>query len=290
MLVSCLLPTYNRYPDHGYLLEEAVQSFIAQDYQHKELIILNDTPGQSIVIQHPKIKCVNVGERFDRLGNKIHHMLHNLAQGDYICRWDDDDVSLPWRLSYSVGKLVEGAKNNPTHCHSFRVPSGIVSYASEWRPECHWFYHGEIKQVTYNPGNTHIMAIWHRDILGFQPPPAGIDPLRDTTIAVPITYPGEPCPSGLEDQTFTAALRKRGYPFIGDRIPLQDIFYLYRWGVQPNHLSGKGGMEVMQKTYEQIGQQLVMKQTYTIRPKWQRDYCSLAAAAARQFANTQAAT
>lgn len=287
MLVSCLLPTYNRYPDYPNLVEEAVYSFLQQDYQNKELIICNDTPGQSIVIQHPRIKCVNLAQRFDTLGNKIHYMLHTLAQGDFVCRWDDDDISLPWRLSYSVGRLIQLAKDNPRHCHSFRVPSGIVSFASEWRPENHWFWNGgKIVKETQHPGNTHIMAIWHRGILGTtheRVPNSNYEDIGAYSVQdVPVTYPGTPCPSGLEDQTFTAQLRSRGYPQFGDLLPPQDIFYLYRWGVQANHLSGKGGMETMQRTYEQIGQQMVSKQTYTIRPKWYQDYIGLAAIAARQ--------
>ena len=48
-LVSCICPTYNRPPRHQHLLEEAIASFLRQDYPNKELIVLNDCPGQELI-------------------------------------------------------------------------------------------------------------------------------------------------------------------------------------------------------------------------------------------------
>ena len=50
--VSCLCLTYGR----GRLLEEAIESFLRQDWPGpKELIVLNDHPDQELVIDHPEI-------------------------------------------------------------------------------------------------------------------------------------------------------------------------------------------------------------------------------------------
>jgi glycosyltransferase involved in cell wall biosynthesis len=239
MLISCLLPTFNRYPQLGYLVEEAVYSFLQQDYPDKELILLNDTPGQTLAFDHPQVRVINASQRFPSLGAKLAWMIQQ-AQGDYLCRWDDDDISLPWRLRYSMAALM-------------------ATYANEWRSETHWFWQGNglkgrITQKTVHPGNTHIMSIWHRDIL------------RGAT------YPGSPCPSGYEDQTFNGHLRKLGYPYYGDEIPDHAIFYLYRWGVSNVHLSGKGGGTTMDQTYAELGDRTIWKERFTIQPRWHNDY------------------
>lgn len=242
MLVSCLMPSFNRFPHLSHLVNEAVECFLRQTYTNSELLICNDTPGQHLVFDHPRIRVINTNFRYPTLGAKLHWMLTQ-ANGEYICRWDDDDISLPWRLELSVERLRA---------------------TQEWRPENHWYYpRGGVLTETKHPGNTHIMAIWHRNIILN----AGVD------------YPGMSCPSGLEDQTFTRHLRSLGYRQLGDLLPLDQIFYLYRWGVQPNHLSGRGGGDTMQRTYEDLNKGIVPGE-FHIKPMWQLDYTSLALATA----------
>lgn len=235
MLISCLLPTFNRYPYLAYLVEESVECFLRQTYADRELIILNDTPGQNIQFYHPKVRVINTNFRYPTLGEKLHWMLQQ-AQGEYICRWDDDDLSLPWRLETSMNYLQGG---------------------KEWRPENHWYdpKDGELS-ITKHPGNTHIMSIWHRDII------------LDTGV----TYPGKPCPSGLEDQTFNQHLWNLGYPRYGTMLPIEEIFYLYRWGTGSQHLSGAGGGDVMQRTYEKLATTTVTLGHFDIKPRWHTDH------------------
>lgn len=285
MLISCLMPTFNRPATRPWLLNEAVQSFLLQDYPNKELIICNDTPDQELLLarNHANIKVVNLPKRFDTLGNKLDWMIRNVAMGEYLCRWDDDDISLPWRLSLSRLMLQHTA--NMAGVKTFHTNGTL--HAREWRPENHWYFNGDqIVKETQHPGNTHIAAIWHRDILGFtQMPP---EPQSQTSqvgntlppSAVPVVYPGAPCPSGLEDQTFTSELRKRGYPYLGTLLPAEEIFYLYRWGVSDVHLSGRGGGERMQQTYQEIGQMKQTIPTYIIQPGWRNDYVRMAREAA----------
>jgi glycosyltransferase involved in cell wall biosynthesis len=252
MLVSCLLPTYGRIPRFTYLIEEAVESFLRQTYQDKELIICNDTPGQHLIFHHPQVRVINASHRFHTLGEKLHFMLEK-AKGDYICRWDDDDISLPWRLSYSVAKIYG---MSPRHDSQFDFTYG-KPLLKEWRPENHWYCpRGGQPSITTNPGNTHIAAIWHRSVI-FE---AGVK------------YPGFECPSGLEDQTFTRHLRSLGYPQHGDILPMEDIFYLYRWGVSNNHLSGKGGGDTMQHTYADIGAVPPLQGEFVIKPQWHSNH------------------
>lgn len=271
MLISCLMPTFNRPASRPWLLNEAVQSFLLQDYPNKELIICNDTPGQELLLprNYNNIKVLNISSRFDCLGNKLDWMIRNAASGEYLCRWDDDDISLPWRLSLSMLMLQHSATNAGVKSHY--VDGKLL--ANEWRPENHWYFNGsQIVKETKHPGNTHIAAIWHRGILGYQQ--------NSKSEPLPVVYPGTPCPSGLEDQTFTSELRKRGYPHLGTLLPAEEIFYLYRWGVSDVHLSGRGGGERMQQTYQEIGQVSHTVPTYIIQPEWLHDYVQMARAAA----------
>lgn len=101
--VSCVIPTFNRYPGAGHLVDEAVESFLRQDYPEKELIIFNDTPGQELELDqdYRDVVVVNSPRRYKTLGEKL-NAAFGLATGEFLCRFDDDDISLPWRLSVSV--------------------------------------------------------------------------------------------------------------------------------------------------------------------------------------------
>src|SRR5215212_6246488 len=114
-LVSCICPTYNRPPDHKHLVEEAIESFLRQTYPNKELIVLNDCPGQELSCDSPGVRVVNVPERFPTLGEKYNAAIA-LARGDLIAPWEDDDISLPWRLSLSVDRLGDAGYFNSRVC------------------------------------------------------------------------------------------------------------------------------------------------------------------------------
>lgn len=102
--VSCYCPTYAR----PYLLEEAIESFLRQDYAgRKELVILNDMPEQELVFEHPEVRIINSSERITPLGKKFNDCL-DLCGGDVLFVWDDDDIYLPWRLSYSINNMLDG--------------------------------------------------------------------------------------------------------------------------------------------------------------------------------------
>ena len=99
-LISCIMPTYGR-PDY---VNEAIAMFLAQDYPRKELVILNDCPGQRFACDQPGIHVFNADERYSTLGEKRNAAIE-LAQGDIIAVWDDDDIYLPWRLSFSLAEM-----------------------------------------------------------------------------------------------------------------------------------------------------------------------------------------
>ena len=111
-LVSCICPTYNRPPSHQHLIEEAIESFLRQTYPNKELILLNDCGAQELVCDVPGVRVINVRDRFPSLGDKRNAGVL-LSAGELVAPWDDDDISLPWRLSHSVKRLHDGDYYNP---------------------------------------------------------------------------------------------------------------------------------------------------------------------------------
>lgn len=239
-LVSCLCPTFNRAPKDFWLLEEAVESFLRQDYPHRELIVCNDAPGQTLRFEHPQVRVFNVPERFDSLSSKLIWMI-NQARGDVFCRWDDDDISLPHRLSYSLEKMGSGV---------------------EWRAGNRWYNNGSLSVVEH-PGNTHAFSIWTRGAL---------DKISG--------YP--PDRSGDEDKAFTAELIKAGFPRQGEIIPVDELFYIYRWNTGSVHLSGSGGgTEKNLERYRQLGEAPILKGEFTIRPHWKRNYVAATQQATR---------
>lgn len=97
-MVSCYAITYDRTE----LLEEAIESFHRQDYlAEKELIILNDCKEQILEYNHPEVFIINTPKRFRTIGEKRNACIA-MCSGDVIFPWDDDDISLPWRISISL--------------------------------------------------------------------------------------------------------------------------------------------------------------------------------------------
>jgi len=240
--ISCIMPTYNRYPRSGYTVEEAVESFLRQDHQDKELLIINDTAEQPLVFNHPQVKIWNTDTRFPDLSAKIQFAIDNAA-GDVFCRWDDDDINLPWRLSLSLRRLQEG--NN-----------------LEWRPRNYWFDPGTLKH-NMGHGNSHVTAIWTRACLD----------------AIGGVYP--PKYSGYEDQAFNKAIADAGFPGGTERLPLEEVFYLYRWSTGGFHLSGAGGPpENLQRQYDNRIKEKVVQETIQIKPRWYYNHVERARVAA----------
>jgi len=101
--VSCICPTFARV----YLLEEAIESFLRQDYKgEKELIICNDFYQQELVYEHPEVKIYNLPERCPTLGDKK-NQTYSYTTGEYMIIWEDDDIFLHGRISRLVNAILE---------------------------------------------------------------------------------------------------------------------------------------------------------------------------------------
>ena len=198
-LVSCICLTYNRPPAHEWLVEEALKSFLVQDYPRKELIILSDCPGQFLSFQSPDVLVVNVNRRFHSLGEKLNAAV-GLARGDFIALWDDDDISLPWRIPLSIQAIGDADYYNPSQ---------------------YWFIDSEGLHIDHAMGLAHHCSILSRrafDFVGGYPHSSGAQDLEmDRRLR--------------EHPDVQIATREPLDP--------AHWYYIYRWGVSAVHLSGR---------------------------------------------------
>jgi glycosyltransferase involved in cell wall biosynthesis len=102
-LVSCLMPTYNRRA----FVPRAVELFLAQDYPHRELLVLDDGSDAvgDLLPADPRIRYHRLSGRL-ALGAK-RNLAAERAAGEILAHWDDDDWMAPWRLRYQVRELLE---------------------------------------------------------------------------------------------------------------------------------------------------------------------------------------
>ena len=179
-------------------------SFLMQQHETKELHIVHDAVGQRLACHYPNVIVHNLPNRLPYLTDKIQYAIDQ-TDADIFCRWDDDDISLPWRMDYSAKKLYFGD-------------------LASWQPSSYWYCpQGSEREVVAHAANGHVMSAFTRkclDLIG--------------------GYPQQR--SGDEDQHFTRRLVAMGVQDPED-IPIKDLFYLYRWGVSAAHLSGSGNLK-----------------------------------------------
>src|SRR4029453_19349055 len=99
----CVMPTRDRRP----FVAQAITYFRRQDYPCRELVVVDDGDDAvgDLVPVDPGIRYV----RLDRpmlLGEK-RNMCNDLAAGDVLVHWDDDDWSAPDRLRRQLTALED---------------------------------------------------------------------------------------------------------------------------------------------------------------------------------------
>lgn len=240
MKASCLCPTYNRAPAKQWLLEEAIESFLRQDYRDKELIILNDCPGQTLVCNVPDVRVLNLPERMSSLGEK-RNLLVSVATGGVFFPWDDDDISLPTRISKSIESLgAEFEYYNPT-----------------W----HWQMDDTGLRLDHPMGVGHNCSAYTREVFN--------------------RVRGYAHVSSGEDEDIDRRLREAGRIVpLGKSLKPADWFYIYRWGVSDTHISGIAQVLPKEGGYDYIGGLPVAEGTFELKPHWRLPYDELARALA----------
>lgn len=111
-LVSCVCPT----ADRQQYIPQMLDSFFSQTWQNKELIILDDgKPCGNLVPQHPQVNYIHLPKKLNIPTKR--NLLAKMAQGEFICHFDDDDWSAPGRIAAQV-----------KHMRQYQV--GIVGFHS----------------------------------------------------------------------------------------------------------------------------------------------------------------
>lgn len=100
-LVSCIMPTANR----RRFISRAIQLFQQQDYPALELIIVDDGHDAvcDLVPSDPRIRYVHNTER-STIGSKRNQACE-MARGEIIVHWDDDDWMAPCWVRRQVSEL-----------------------------------------------------------------------------------------------------------------------------------------------------------------------------------------
>lgn len=102
LTVSAIMPTRGR-PE---LAQEALASFLAQDYPEKELVIVDDADAPSFVEapQAPGVRYYRIEQR-QAIGWKRNYACSQ-ASGDVIMHFDDDDFSESGRMTDQVDRML----------------------------------------------------------------------------------------------------------------------------------------------------------------------------------------
>lgn len=244
-LVSCICPTFGRCPKYQSLIEEAIGSFVIQDYPNKEMIVINDAPGQVLECDHPDVKIFNLNQRFATLGEKLNFGI-DAAQGDIIACFDDDDISLPFRLVQSVLMLGD---------------------ADYWNPQRTWYApHDQYR--TFQLIWDHSHGVCHNASV-----------FRKSAWEKVGRYPHQ---SGDQDAVLDQKLKINctvAPPYPKD-LPPDHYGYIYCWGRSNCHLSGVGA-ENHESFYKAWGEKPVEQGTFRLRPRQRYDYAALTKLALR---------
>lgn len=105
-LVSCVMPTWNRRA----FIPAAIDCFLRQTYENRELVILDDGEEQieDLIPKDPRIRYFFENRR--RITGDKRNRVNELAQGELICHWDDDDWSAADRIEFQVALLKKSGK------------------------------------------------------------------------------------------------------------------------------------------------------------------------------------
>lgn len=239
--VSCICLTYGR-PE---LLEEAIYSFLQQDYiGAKELIILNDYDQQRLEFEHPEVRVINLPQRVRTVGEK-RNLAVALASHDLLFVWDDDDICLPHRLSLSVARF-ESAK-------------GYFKASNTW------FWNNDQLSGPHRNG-FHCTSCWSRELFnavrGYEAAGSGEDRVFEQRLK----------------HRFLGSTH-------ADNLRPEENYYIYRWdGTGSYHMSAYGAYHPGSNIGHHQVEAFVRQQAHrgeirqgriTLQPHWRTDYQQL---------------
>jgi glycosyltransferase involved in cell wall biosynthesis len=106
MLVSCICPTANRRA----LLPVALACYLAQDWPWRELIVVDDGAEPIADLLEGVPDAIYVRTAPGRTVSEKVNLCCEMAHGEIISTWDDDDWSASNRLGDQVTRLLESGK------------------------------------------------------------------------------------------------------------------------------------------------------------------------------------
>lgn len=247
--VTCICPTYARYPARGWLLEEAVEGYRRQTYpaDRRRLLIVNDCPEQTLVCNVPGVLAINMPQRFKTLGEKYNAAVSmagprvcGVADDLLIAPWEDDDLSLPNRLADLVEMLGDADYANPKSYY-FLPARGPM----KWERRAGYAHNASVFR----------RSAWEK--VGGYPASCKQDAQLD----------------GLfRDRRF-------GLKVVDGPVSPERTGYIYRFGVSDHHVSAFPNPEA---AYLDYGRKPVVPGCFEVRPHWRQDYAALARSASGQ--------
>jgi len=157
-MISVIMANYKH---QGYILD-AVYSIINQTYRDWELFIANDDDSDLMWLEKldKRIRVYQDGKHLGQ-GTRMNMMMEE-AQGKWIALQDADDISLPYRLDYSLD-YIERAKCRFIYGdHILLLPNGEQRYykAPEYTysllkkqsigGQGSWLFHKDLKGITWD--------------------------------------------------------------------------------------------------------------------------------------------
>ena len=116
--VSCMMLTYKRLE----AFQRALDCYMSQTYKDKELVVVSNGTSEyndkirDMTIKYPDINFVRIDKPHSFTTGDLRNIGLESSIGDYICIWDDDDISrkdrlqvqmTPIKLSMSQGSLLK---------------------------------------------------------------------------------------------------------------------------------------------------------------------------------------
>lgn len=155
--LSVVIPTYRR----PALLQEALKSFLDQNDENCELIIVNDDEEVEYFYNDRRVKCYNL-PKINSFTKKLEISL-KLAKSPYVYRLDDDDLLVPGALG-ELRKAIQKAKG-----------AELVRSYAHWYISMHNPKENGVVENTVNTGNVYKRDFLHSVKWTEMPYPPGED-------------------------------------------------------------------------------------------------------------------
>lgn len=193
-LVSCIMPTHNRRRFVGL----AIHYFLRQDYEPKELVIVDDGPDSvaDLVPGDSRIRYVRLDHKLT-VGAK-RNLACEHARGQVIVHWDDDDWHAPDRIRSQVGVLRRERADlcglNPVF---FLDPAAGHAWRYLYPPQEKFWVHGGTFCYRRSFWEAHRFAdidVGEDNQFIWSAPPAHMIAVPDSAVVVALIHPGNVSP------------------------------------------------------------------------------------------------